>query len=135
MCAERCHSGRARYDLFHLPIGARGQSPAGMAEYLIATVGPRITAAALGLASARRVEVWRDEGTGPREHDVAGRLSVLYRVAYVVVEVHGASTAALFLRSSNPQLDDVAPLVLLRERDPDQVQGRLLAATRAFVEG
>jgi hypothetical protein len=56
-------------------------------------------------------------------------------MTYALASVYGPSAAALFLRSANPQLDDESPLMVLRESDPDVVQGRLLAATRAFLEG
>ena len=62
-------------------------------------------------------------------------LTVLFRVAYAVCLLYGAATAALFLRSANPQLDDQAPLVLLRQSDVEVVQERLAAATRSFLEG
>jgi hypothetical protein len=55
---------------------------------------------------------------------------------YAITLVYGrASVATSFLRSANPQLDDEAPLVLLASEPVDQVQRRLLAATRAFLEG
>jgi hypothetical protein len=109
--------------------------PGEQAEYLLKTVGPRVAAASLGLADARQVKAWAREGTAPREHAVAGRLSLLYRITYAIAQAEGGNVAALFLRSSNPQLDDEVPLMLLREGDPEEVQGRLLAATRAFLEG
>lgn len=110
-------------------------SPGDQAEYLLGTVGPRISAAALGLADARQVKAWAHHEVAPREHAVVGRLMLLYRIVYAIVQTQGPNVAALFLRSSNPQLDDAVPLMVLRESDPDLVQGRLLAATRAFLEG
>lgn len=131
-------------DTLHVDIGevwekaykrALTTTPREQAEYLLRTVGPRIAAASLGLADARQVKAWAREESGPREHAVAGRLSLLYRVTFAIAETEGGNVAALFLRSSNPQLNDEIPLMVLREGDPDRVQGRLLAATRAFVEG
>jgi hypothetical protein len=110
-------------------------SPALQAQYLLDSIGPRISAASLGLADARQVKAWARDETYPREHLVGGRLALLFRIVYVIVETQGANVAALFLRSSNPQLDDEVPLLLLRDGDPDLIQGRLLAATRAFLEG
>ena len=66
---------------------------------------------------------------------VAGRLAILYRLTRVVADVYSPAVATAFLRSSNPQLDDNSPLMILRQGDPDDVQKALLAATRAFLEG
>lgn len=110
-------------------------SVAEQAEFLLETIGPRISAAALGLADARQVKAWARFAKEPREHVVLGRLALLYRIVYAIVQTEGPNVAALFLRSSNPQLDDAVPLMVIREGDPDVVQGKLLAATRAFVEG
>jgi hypothetical protein len=103
--------------------------------YLLDTIGARFTTAAVGLHDARTVRRWRDEQIEPREHDVAGRLAILYRLTRSVADVYTPAVATAFLRSANPQLEDTSPLVLLREGDPDEVQKPLLAAARAFLEG
>jgi hypothetical protein len=103
--------------------------------YLLDTVGARFTTAAVGLHDARTVRRWRDEQIEPREHDVAGRLRVLYRLTRSVADVYSPAVATAFLRSANPQLEDTSPLMLLRDGDPDDVQKPLLAAARAFLEG
>lgn len=111
-------------------------SPHEQAGWLLEALGPRMTTAALGLADARTVRRWRDERTDPREHDVAGRLALLFRVTRAIAGVYEqGAVAAAFLRSANPQLDDEAPLILLADNDPDVVQRDLLAAVRAFLEG
>lgn len=103
--------------------------------YLLSTIGPRFTTVGVGLNDARTVRRWRDERVEPREHDVAVRVSILYRLTRAIAEVYTPAVAMAFLRSANPQLDDTAPLALLREGDPDLVQKPLLAAARAFLEG
>jgi hypothetical protein len=105
------------------------------AAYLLDTIGARFTTAAVGLQDARTVRRWREEQMAPREHDVAGRLAILYRLTRVVADVYSPNVATAFLRSANPQLDDNSPLLVLRDGDPDEVQKPLLAATRAFLEG
>jgi len=104
-------------------------------RYLLDTIGARFTTAAVGLHDARTVRRWRDEQTDPREHDVAGRLAILYRLTRSIADVYTPTVATAFLRSANPQLDDTSPLMLLRDGDPDEVQKPLLAAARAFLEG
>ena len=106
------------------------------AVLLLETVGPRITAAALGLADARQVKRWAADGTvEPREHAVAVRLDALFWIVRAISAVYTPAVAARFLRSANPQLDDEAPLVALREADDERSVNRVLAATRAFLEG
>ena len=112
---------------------AMSQTPAEQAGWLLDNVGPRIATAGLGLADARQLKRWRAGEVEPRSHELALRLHLLFRVAWAVTNAYGAKTAALFLRSANPQLADQAPLMLLREQDPDTIQGRLLAATEAFL--
>lgn len=106
------------------------------AGWLLETIGPRFTAAGVGVADARTVRRWRDERAEPRDHAEQGRLHLLYRITYAISLVYSTgSVPASFLRSANPQLDDRAPLVLLAGSDPDEAQQPLLAATRAFLEG
>lgn len=103
--------------------------------YLLDAIGPRFTTAGVGLNDARTIRRRRDERIEPREHDVAARVSILYRLTRSIAEVYSPAVAMAFLRSTNPQLDDTSPLVLLREGDPDVVQKPLLAAARAFLQG
>lgn len=104
--------------------------------YLLDHIGPRFTAASLGVADARTLRRWRDDHAVPRDHDEQTRLALLFRIVHAIVDVYGqASVAAGFLRSANPQLDDEAPLVVLADGDPMEVQKALLAALRAFLEG
>jgi uncharacterized protein (DUF2384 family) len=104
--------------------------------YVLEQIGPRFTAASLGVSDARTLRRWRDEQTAPRDHDEQARLALLFRIVHAIVGVYGqASVAAGFLRSANPQLDDEAPLIVLADGDPIEVQKPLLAALRAFLEG
>jgi len=89
---------------------ATTQSPAAMTRYLLETVGPRVTAASLGLSDARQLRRWSTGEAEPRQVLIADRLRTLFRVVFEITAVFGAATAATFLRSSNPQLDDSAPL-------------------------
>lgn len=106
------------------------------ADWLLEAIGPRFTAAGVGVRDARTVRRWRDERLEPRDHEEQARLQLLFRIVYAITLVYGrASVATGFLRSANPQLDDQAPLVLLASEPVEVVQRRLLAATRAFLEG
>lgn len=115
-------------------------APAPLTQFLLATIGPRVTAASLGLADARPLRRWAAGELSPREHAVEHRLQTLFRVVYEITGVFGAATATSFLRSSNPQLDDDAPLLVLREDAPNEAamleqHRRVVAAARAFLEG
>lgn len=111
------------------------QSVPTKASYLLKTVGPRIASAAVGLADARQFKRWGSGETEPREIDVAERLDALYWVVRAVVGCYSPAVAARFLRSSNPQLDDEAPLLVLAAADDQDDIRRVLTSTRAFIEG
>jgi hypothetical protein len=105
------------------------------ATYLLESIGPRITSAALGLADARQVKRWAAENLEPREHAVVLRLDAVYWVVRALAPVYSASVAARFMRSANPQLGDEAPLVVLARADDERAISPVLAAARAFLEG
>ena len=112
------------------------REPWDQVSYLLDHLGPRFTTASLGVTDARTVKRWRDERAEPRDRTAAARLQLLFRIVYAIVETYGRpSVAAGFLRSANPQLDDEAPMLLLADSDPVEVQRPLLAAVRAFLEG
>lgn len=110
-------------------------SPAGAVGFLLGVLGAQVTAAALGLADARPLYRWRTGEVAPKERAIEDRLRILHRVTRMVHDAYGPRVASAFLRSSNPQLDDEAPLVVLADGDPRQVEGRLVGAARAFLEG
>ncbi len=107
------------------------------AGFLLSSVGPRIAAASLGLADARQVKRWAasEETIEPREYLVAERLDALYWIVRAVTEIYSTAVAARFIRSSNPQLHDAAPLVALADAGDERAISRVVAATRAFLEG
>ena len=109
--------------------------PAEAARYLLSTLGPRVTAAALGMSDGRQLRAWRNGRTEPRELLVQSRLQLLHRISYAIATAYGPATASLFLRSANPLLGEQAPIALLRDHNPEAARARLLAATRSFIEG
>lgn len=109
--------------------------PWEQARHLIESVGVRYTTAALGLKDARTVRNWVEHRAEPREHDVVSRLAVLFRAVRAIESIYTPSVATAFLRSSNPQLDDEAPLVVLATQPVSKAEQAVLAATRAFLEG
>jgi hypothetical protein len=110
-------------------------STGAKAGYLLEAIGPRLGAGALGLADARQLKRWANEDDEPRELLVAQRLDALYWIVRAIEAVYSRAVAARFLRSSNPQLADDAPLIVLgTATDGDGIR-RALTATRAFLEG
>lgn len=110
------------------------QAPGEVAAYLLDRIGPRYTAVGLGLSDARQIKAWRDEGTSPREAAVGARLTTLAQAVRAIEIVYSADTAAAFLRSANPDLDDQPPLLVLADGDPLRASTRVLRAVRSFLE-
>jgi hypothetical protein len=111
------------------------EPPWEQARQLIGSVGVRYTTAALGLRDARTVRNWVERQAAPREHDVVSRLAVLFRAVRAIESIYSPAVAAAFLRSSNPQLDDDAPLVVLATQPVGKAEQAVLLAARAFLEG
>ena len=88
-----------------------------------------------GLADARPLKLWLTGEVGPKSAVVAERLRVVFRVVYSIAGMYSGATAATFLRSANPQLDDQSPLMLLREKPIEEVEAQIISATRALLEG
>jgi len=107
------------------------------ASYLLGHIGPRLAAASLGLSDARQIRRWStsEDRIEPRQQLVAQRLDALYWIVRAIEAVYSPAVAARFVRSSNPQLDDAAPLVALAEAGEPSEITRVVAATRAFLEG
>lgn len=113
------------------------ESSADLVEYLLETIGPRITAYGSGLTDARQLKAWQS-GQEPREAVRRQRLVVMGEVVKAISTDHEAVVAATFLRSSQPALDDDSPLDVLRAADEQrigQAQARVRRAVRAFLAG
>ena len=111
------------------------RSTAGeLAEYLLETIGPRYATVGLGLSDARQIKAWRDLDTEPREAAVRQRLRLLAQVTHAITRTYSSDTAAAFLHSSNPDLEDQPPLVVIADGDPLHVQASVVRAVRAFLE-
>lgn len=103
-------------------------------DFLLNAVGPRYTAAAIGLNDARPLRRW-SEGSNIKETAVKERLALLFRLVYAITALYDQDTAGLFLHSAHPKLGDQAPLMVLRNGEAQDVQPELLAAARALLYG
>jgi hypothetical protein len=110
-------------------------SAAEKTAFLLDAIGPRVTAAALGLSDARPLYKWRTGEVEPRNGEQGQKLQILYRIGYEVTKAYGPKVLSSFLRGSNPQLGDRAPLVVLAQGEANEVENELVGATRAFLEG
>lgn len=110
-------------------------APEAQVRFLLAAVGPRVTAAAVGMSDARPLRSWA-AGQPIREAATKQKLALLFRMVYALTGVYGANAAALFLTSANPALSDHAPMLLLRQAEGEAVaavEPQLLAAVRALA--
>ena len=106
-------------------------------EFLLTTVGPRITAAGAGLNDARQLPAWR-RGEAPREEVKLERVAALAEVTTAILAEYPASVAASFLRGSQPSLDDQSPVLMIRAasvEDLPKVMAEVRGAVRAFLQG
>ncbi|WP_041293774.1 hypothetical protein [Kineococcus radiotolerans] len=116
---------------------AQKRTFAELVESLLTTVGPRLTAAGAGLQDARQLAGWR-KGAEPRQEMARDRVTALAEVVGAITTHYSAAVAASFLRSSQPALDDRAPVVMIRETTAEtlpEVMGEVRSAVRAFLEG
>jgi len=105
-----------------------------LASFLLSSIGPRYTAVGLGLSDARQIKAWRDGLGSPRENSVEQRLHLLASVTRAISRVYSSDTAAAFLYSANPDLNDRPPVLVIGEEEPLRTQSDVLRAVRAFLE-
>lgn len=102
---------------------------------LLQGIGPRLTAAALGVKNGRTLVRWT-QGGPIRAAVNADRLRVLYGVYVALTETYPGAVVEAFLRGSNPELDGRAGWqVLSQEPDPVEAEKQLTYAVEAFLTG
>lgn len=107
--------------------------PAEQAAYVHRVLGGRLAAAALGLKDTRTLQSWA--GGGPiKNDDHKHRLQLLYRVTAAIEKVYTPAVAAAFLRGSNPNLNDRAPMLLIAGDTTPETEVRVVAAAEALLE-
>lgn len=106
-----------------------------LTSWLLKNIGQRITAVALGLSDASMLRRYKQGGVSSLHGDRENRLRLLYRVARMITKAFDNETARAFLISSNPQLGDKSPVVVLSDEAPLQAGPEILGAARALIEG
>jgi hypothetical protein len=107
--------------------------PAEQAGYVYRVLGGRLAAATLGLKDTRTLQSW-GRGGPIKNADHEHRLQLLYRVTAAIEKVYSPAVAAAFLRGSNPNLDDRAPMVLIADGPTPEAEAQVVAAAEALLE-
>lgn len=106
-----------------------------LTSWLLEHVGQRISAVALGLSDASMLRRYKQGGVESLRGDRESRLRLLYRVSRMISDAFDDETARAFLISSNPQLGDKSPAVILSDEKVSQAESEVLGAARALIEG
>jgi len=99
-----------------------------LVKSLEADFGRRLVALIAGVSDAKAVAEWSQDGGRKPRQPAELRLRTAYRVVYMLKQVESIETVRAWLLGMNPDLDDQAPALVLRER-PDEV----IRAARDFV--
>ena len=104
------------------------------AAHVKRALGARLAAAALGLKDTRTLQSW-SRGGPIRGLSHEHRLQVLYQVTTAIEAVYSSAVAAAFLRGSNPQLGDRAPMLVIAQGEPVAIQAELMGAVEVLLQG
>jgi len=106
---------------------------AEQAAHVQHALGGRLAAAALGLRDTRTLQSW-SRGGPIRGLNQEHRLQILYQVTTAIEAVYSSAVAAAFLRGSDPQLDDRAPMLVIAQGDPVAIQAEVMGAVEALLQ-
>ena len=101
---------------------------------LVEILGKKLTAYIGGVKDTRVVERWIHSSVEPYK-DADRRIRLAYQIAKTLSEHDPARVVQAWFIGLNPELQDRAPLRLLKEEDLDKVGPELLNAMRAFLAG
>jgi len=102
-------------------------------QQLVDILGRKLTAYIGNVKDVRAVDRWIAGGTlyGNAEE----RLRLAYQVARMLRDYDSAAVVQAWMTGINPELDDKAPLRLLRDGKPEEVAPEVLRAARTFIAG
>ncbi len=92
-------------------------------------LGPTAVAAIGGVRETRAVAQWMNGREPQRSHVLRFAL----QIATMISTPSDREVARAWFSGSNPYLNDVSPLTLLRDNPLDEIQFSLLVAARAFA--
>ena len=104
-----------------------------LVQQLVDILGRKLTAYIANVKDVRAVDRWIAGGTlyGNAEE----RLRLAYQVARMLRDYDSAAVVQAWITGINPELDDKAPLRLLRDGKPEDVAPEVLRAARTFIAG
>jgi hypothetical protein len=108
-----------------------GEIVAELAEIL----GKKLTAYIGGVKDTRVVERWIQGEVEQPYRDADRRIRLAYQIAKTLSEHDSARVVQAWFIGLNPELQDRAPIRLLKEADIDKGGPELLNAMRAFLAG
>lgn len=103
--------------------------------WLLDHIGQRVTAVALGLSDASMLRRYKQGEVSSLRGEREDRLRLLFRVSRMVADAFDDETSRAFLISSNPQLGDKSPVVILSDEKLSVAGPEILGAARALIEG
>jgi len=97
-------------------------------------LGKKLTAYIAGVKDTRVIERWTNDGVEPYK-DADRRIRLAYQMAKTLNEHDSGRVVQAWFMGLNPELQDRAPVRLLREGNLEKVGPELLNAMRAFLAG
>lgn len=96
-------------------------------------IGKKLTAYVGGVKDVRALDRWAEGAVA--YGDAEDRLRLAYRVVRTLGKHEHPHVVQAWLTGLNPELNDRAPLRLLREGNLEKVGPQILGAARAFLAG
>lgn len=96
-------------------------------------IGKKLTAYVGGVKDVRALDRWTEGSVA--YGDAEDRLRLAYRVVRTLGKHEHPHVVQAWLTGLNPELNDRAPLRLLREGNLEKVGPQILGAARAFLAG
>ena len=111
------------------------QAPlAELVTELAEILGKKLVAYLGGVKDTRVIDRWMEGGVEPYR-DAAQRVRLAYQIAKTLSEHDPPRVVQAWFTGLNPELQDRAPVRLLREEEVEKVGPELLNAMRAFLAG
>ncbi len=101
---------------------------------LVPILGKKLTAYIAGVKDTRVIERWMQGGIEPYR-DADQRIRLAYQIAKTLSEHESARVVQAWFTGLNPELEDRAPIRLLKEEEVAKAGPELLNAMRAFLAG
>jgi predicted Rdx family selenoprotein len=105
-----------------------------MVAEVVELLGKKLTAYIGGVKDTRVIERWMQGGVDPYK-DADQRIRLAFQIARTLGDHDSPRVVQAWFTGLNPELQDRAPIRLLREENIEKVGPELLNAMRAFLAG